>query len=200
MIYIWYVALAWWLVPGLSFPDLPHIYFLFTVWLTNERVGVFLARRSVQHLVYIREGLLFLWNLPFILIIISMIIYIINSIPCYWNLTFILIIDFSIISVRNSLLFQWNLTFILIIDSMIISVRNGLLFQWNLTFILIIDRKLQPAELPHNIYIQNYSTATATCITLRKWVFTLTQESFLNSDDLAINFLYWEVSNLKKKL
>ena len=29
----------------------PHIYFLFTVRLTNERVGVFLARRSVQHLV-----------------------------------------------------------------------------------------------------------------------------------------------------
>jgi hypothetical protein len=26
--YIWYMALAWWLVP---FPGLPHIYFLFTV-------------------------------------------------------------------------------------------------------------------------------------------------------------------------
>jgi hypothetical protein len=32
-------------------PGLPHIYFLFTVQLTNERVEVFLARRSVQHLV-----------------------------------------------------------------------------------------------------------------------------------------------------
>ena len=49
--YIWYVALAWWLVPCLLFPGLPHIYFLFTVRLTNERVGVFLVRRSVQHLV-----------------------------------------------------------------------------------------------------------------------------------------------------
>ena len=49
--YIWYMALAWWLVPGLPFPGLPHIYFLFTVQLTNGRVGVFLARRSVQHLV-----------------------------------------------------------------------------------------------------------------------------------------------------
>jgi hypothetical protein len=70
--YIWYMALAWWLVPCLPFPDLPHIYFLFTARLrifhvftvfsgnecwdiykfdTNERVGVFLARRSVQHLV-----------------------------------------------------------------------------------------------------------------------------------------------------
>jgi hypothetical protein len=49
--YIWYMALAWWIVPCLSFPGLPHIYFLFTVGLTNERVGVFLARRSMQHLV-----------------------------------------------------------------------------------------------------------------------------------------------------
>jgi hypothetical protein len=49
--YIWYMALAWWLVPYLPFTGLPHIYFLFTMRLTNEQVGVFLARRSVQHLV-----------------------------------------------------------------------------------------------------------------------------------------------------
>jgi hypothetical protein len=41
-----YMALAWWLVPCLPFPGLPHIYFLFTVRLTNERVGIFLTRRS----------------------------------------------------------------------------------------------------------------------------------------------------------
>ena len=44
--YICYMALAWWLVPYLPFPCLPHIYFMFTVRLTNEWVGVFLARRS----------------------------------------------------------------------------------------------------------------------------------------------------------
>jgi hypothetical protein len=49
--YIWYMAFAWWLVPYLPFPGLPHVCFLFTVRLTNERVGVFFARRSVQHLV-----------------------------------------------------------------------------------------------------------------------------------------------------
>jgi hypothetical protein len=53
--YIWYMALAWRLVPCLPFPVLPHICFLFTVRLTNERVGVFLARRSVQHLVIIKK-------------------------------------------------------------------------------------------------------------------------------------------------
>jgi hypothetical protein len=33
LLYIWYMALAWWLVvvPCLPFPGLPHIYFLFTV-------------------------------------------------------------------------------------------------------------------------------------------------------------------------
>jgi hypothetical protein len=72
------VALAWWLVLCLSFPGLVHIYFLFTVWLknfscftafsgnecwdiykfdTNERVGVFLARCSVEHLVKIKYRL-----------------------------------------------------------------------------------------------------------------------------------------------
>jgi hypothetical protein len=52
--YIWYMALAWWLVPCLPFPGLLHIYFLFTMRLTNERVGVFLARRSMQYLVWIK--------------------------------------------------------------------------------------------------------------------------------------------------
>jgi hypothetical protein len=54
--YIWYMALAWWLVPCLPFPGLPHIYFLFTVRLTNEWVGVFLARRSVQYLVIVEKS------------------------------------------------------------------------------------------------------------------------------------------------
>jgi hypothetical protein len=40
--YIWYMALAWWLVPCLPYPGLQN---------TNERVRVFLARRSVQHIV-----------------------------------------------------------------------------------------------------------------------------------------------------
>ena len=57
--YIWYMALAWWLVPCLPFPGVPHIYFLFTVRLTNERVGVFFARRSVQHLVCVRNRQVF---------------------------------------------------------------------------------------------------------------------------------------------
>jgi len=54
------------------------------------------------------------------------------------------------------------------------------------------ERKLQAGEFPHNIYIQNYSTATATCIMLKKWVYSLTRESMLNSDDNAMNYLFWQ--------
>ena len=61
-------------------------------------------------------------------------------------------------------------------------------------FLFLSDRKLQPTEFPHNIYIQNYSTATATCIVLKKWVFSPNRESFLNSDTVAVSFLYGQVS------
>jgi hypothetical protein len=40
--YIWYMAFAWWIVPCLPFPGLPHIYFLFTtqlrMWFYSELV------------------------------------------------------------------------------------------------------------------------------------------------------------------
>jgi hypothetical protein len=39
--YIWYMAFAWWLVPCLPFPGLPHIYFLFTM-----RLRIFHVCRS----------------------------------------------------------------------------------------------------------------------------------------------------------
>jgi hypothetical protein len=64
-LYIWYMALAWWLVPCLSFPGLQHIYFLFTERFTNG-VGVFLARRSVQHLVNLNNEKLLRFNLTFV--------------------------------------------------------------------------------------------------------------------------------------
>ena len=43
------------------------------------------------------------------------------------------------------------------------------------------DRKLGPDEVPHAIYVANYSTAAATCILLKKWVFSLKLESALMS-------------------
>lgn len=53
------------------------------------------------------------------------------------------------------------------------------------------ERMLRPGEFPHNLYIQNYSTATPTCLVLRKWLFTLDREIHLSSiDTLAETFFF----------
>ncbi|GAB6032423.1 Sorting nexin-27 [Chamberlinius hualienensis] len=54
------------------------------------------------------------------------------------------------------------------------------------------ERKLQPKEFPHNLYIQNYSTATSTCIRLRKWLFSLSRELQLSSNELMLTYLFWQ--------
>jgi sorting nexin-27 len=54
------------------------------------------------------------------------------------------------------------------------------------------ERKLRPNEYPHNLYTQNYSTATATCLAIRKWMFSLSKELSL-SDDQATTFVFWQV-------
>jgi sorting nexin-27 len=57
----------------------------------------------------------------------------------------------------------------------------------------VSERKLQPHELPHSIYIQNYSTATATCLTLKRWLFSLQREATLYSSQQALSFLFNQV-------
>ncbi|XP_044762550.1 sorting nexin-27 [Coccinella septempunctata] len=54
------------------------------------------------------------------------------------------------------------------------------------------ERKLQCNENPHNLYIQNYSTATSTCLCVRKWLFSLTKEVALLKDPLATSFIFWQ--------
>ncbi|CAH1797029.1 unnamed protein product [Owenia fusiformis] len=54
------------------------------------------------------------------------------------------------------------------------------------------ERKLQDNETPHNLYIQNYSTATPTCLTLRKWVFSPQRETKILKNETALDFLYWQ--------
>lgn len=56
------------------------------------------------------------------------------------------------------------------------------------------ERKLQPNEFPHNLYIQNYSTATSTCLAIRKWLFDIEKEIQLSDDPLAESFFFWQVN------
>ncbi|CAH1173632.1 unnamed protein product [Phaedon cochleariae] len=54
------------------------------------------------------------------------------------------------------------------------------------------ERKLQPSEYPHNLYIQNYSTATSTCLSIRKWLFSIDKELSLMNDPQAMSFIFWQ--------
>ncbi|RWS23388.1 Sorting nexin-27-like protein [Leptotrombidium deliense] len=54
------------------------------------------------------------------------------------------------------------------------------------------ERKLQSNEFPHNLYIQNYSTATSTCLLIKKWIFTIGKEVELSKDNIAENFFFWQ--------
>ncbi|KAF4529317.1 hypothetical protein B566_EDAN011411 [Ephemera danica] len=54
------------------------------------------------------------------------------------------------------------------------------------------ERKLQSNEFPHNLYIQNYSTATATCLAVRRWLFSVNRELSLASDEQATTYIFWQ--------
>lgn len=56
-----------------------------------------------------------------------------------------------------------------------------------------LERKLQPTEYPHNLYIQNYSTATSTCLSIRKWLFSINKELSLMSDPQIMSYIFWQV-------
>ena len=48
------------------------------------------------------------------------------------------------------------------------------------------ERKISATEFPHSLYIANYSTAAATCLTLRKWLFHPKVEAELHSDQVNV--------------
>ncbi|XP_037292380.1 sorting nexin-27 isoform X2 [Manduca sexta] len=55
------------------------------------------------------------------------------------------------------------------------------------------ERKLQPNECPHSLYIQNYSTASSSCLSIRKWLFNpRTEISVIEEDATAAAFIFWQ--------
>ena len=55
------------------------------------------------------------------------------------------------------------------------------------------ERKVQPNEYPHSLYIANYSTAAATCLLVKKWLFDRETEKTLYVDPVAREFLFQQV-------
>lgn len=71
------------------------------------------------------------------------------------------------------------------------------------------ERKLHDGECPHNIYIQNYSSAASSCILFRKWCFDIEMEKVLCEKDnifqqicfyQAVNDVNGEVISAKERL
>ncbi|XP_065220640.1 sorting nexin-27 isoform X2 [Planococcus citri] len=54
------------------------------------------------------------------------------------------------------------------------------------------ERKLHPQEFPHPLYIQNYTTATATCLSLQRWLFSSSiEKELIKNDELAKSYIFW---------
>ena len=60
-------------------------------------------------------------------------------------------------------------------------------------YLLISERKVQPNEYPHSLYIANYSTAAATCLVIKRWLFDLETEESIYRDPVALDFIFQEV-------
>lgn len=54
------------------------------------------------------------------------------------------------------------------------------------------ERKLQPEELPHQLYVQNYSTACSTCLSVRRWLFSIPRELELPVGEQAAKFIFYQ--------
>ncbi|XP_015010926.2 sorting nexin-27 isoform X3 [Drosophila erecta] len=54
------------------------------------------------------------------------------------------------------------------------------------------ERKLQPHEIPHQLYVQNYSTASSTCLCVRRWLFSVAKELTLPDGEQAGRFIFYQ--------
>jgi len=59
-------------------------------------------------------------------------------------------------------------------------------------FSFCAERKIQPNEIAHQLYVQNYRTASASCLCIKRWLFNPAVEMRLvESDTLAATFIFW---------
>jgi sorting nexin-27 len=54
------------------------------------------------------------------------------------------------------------------------------------------ERKLQPNEIPHQLYVNNYSTSSSTCLCVRRWLFSLKRELELPPGEQAAKFIFYQ--------
>lgn len=55
-----------------------------------------------------------------------------------------------------------------------------------------LERKIQPNEIAHQLYVQNYRTASASCLCIKRWLFDpVVETQLIESDSLAATFFFW---------
>jgi sorting nexin-27 len=54
------------------------------------------------------------------------------------------------------------------------------------------ERKLQPNETPHQLYVNNYSTSSSTCLCVKRWLFSINRELSLPSGEQAAKFIFYQ--------
>ena len=52
------------------------------------------------------------------------------------------------------------------------------------------ERKLQPHEIPHQLYVQNYSTASSTCLCVKRWLFSINRELSLPVGEQSAKYIF----------
>ena len=78
----------------------------------------------------------------------------------------------------------------------LVAQKIGLLPEnWEFFFLFEIvednfERRIQSTEFPHSLYIANYSTASQTCLALRKWLFHPRVEVELECDPVAMRIIF----------
>lgn len=59
-------------------------------------------------------------------------------------------------------------------------------------FSFFAERKIQSNEIAHQLYVQNYRTASASCLCIKRWVFNpVVEVRLVESDALAATFIFW---------
>ena len=71
-----------------------------------------------------------------------------------------------------------------------ISVIDAIFF-----FFLNLERKLSPDECPFAVYVANFSTASATCLCLKPFIFSMKLvEAMIQSDLKILDLMFFQVS------
>ena len=62
-------------------------------------------------------------------------------------------------------------------------------------FFLNLERKLSPDECPFAVYVANFSTASATCLCLKPFIFSMKLvEAMIQSDLKILDLMFFQVS------